>query len=383
MIEMKLEKVSEILDLAYEMRLKKFENITVHLIGPPGVGKSTIVRDWAEDKARKLGKEFVDYALLSPDDVEKILGNPSKYFIFYDCRLTSMDPVDLSGVPRPVNGSKYVMFLPLAAAQLLGKCAGIMFLDEFLNETRPQMLSAAFKIVRDYKIGDIALNEEAIVVAASNGAQYSSLVGRLPKPLRSRFNFIEVDPPSIQSWIEWMDRRYPGKWDKNVAAYFMWKPSDFLANVDEGVDDNGYEPPSDPRGVTYVALAFAIVKDRETRGCIARGKLGRVGDMLMAFLENKIPSFEELCSRPEQVADYNVERKYLVAVTVAEAVNANIENIHKAMPLIKFIAEKDDREFAVALFNFLKRERRWEVFPILKKDEKITKLLSRAGQALQ
>jgi hypothetical protein len=379
---MKLEKVVEVLDLVYEMRLEKLENITVHLVGPPGIGKSAIVRKWAEDKARKLKKTFVDYALLSPDDVETILGDPSKYFVFYDCRITSKDPVDLSGVPRTVNGAKYVMFMPLAAAQLLGKCAGVLFLDEFLNESRPNMLSAAYQIVRDYKIGDIALSGEAVVVASSNSAEYSSLVGRLPKPLRSRFCFIEVEPPAVQSWIEWMDKVYPGKWDKNVAAYFLWKPSDFLANVDESVDDNGYEPPSDPRGVTYVALAFAKASDKELRRNIARGKLGKVGDSLMAFLENRVPSFKELCENYEQVTNYNVERKYLLAVTVAEALNSDVDNTVKAIPLLKFMARKDDREFLVALFNFIKRERRWQVFSILKNEKEITDVLTRAGQSL-
>jgi len=70
---MRLELVVDRLDLAYEMRLENLEPITPHLIGPPGIGKSTVVRSWAEGKAKQLGKEFVDFDILTPQDVEEIL----------------------------------------------------------------------------------------------------------------------------------------------------------------------------------------------------------------------------------------------------------------------------------------------------------------------
>ncbi|MFQ6095203.1 MAG: ATP-binding protein [Candidatus Bathyarchaeia archaeon] len=246
---MNLELVERRLDLAYEMRLEELEPITPHLIGPPGIGKSTVVRGWAERKAKHCGKKFIDFDTLTPEDVETALSSPSRYYIFADKRLTGLDPIDVSGVPRPVNGSKYVMFLPLALANLLSKCAGTLFLDEFLNESRPNMLAQAYKIVRDYKIGDIAMNKQTLVVAASNSAEHSSISNSIPKPLRDRFDFIEVEAPSIESWTEWMDSRYGAEmWDRNVLAYLHWRPSDFLANISDTVEDNGYEPPATPRG---------------------------------------------------------------------------------------------------------------------------------------
>ena len=380
---MRLELVVERLDLAYEMRLENLEPITPHLIGPPGIGKSTVVREWAEMKAKQLGREFVDFDTLTPQDVEEILKEPDKYYIFADKRLTGLDPVDLSGVPRPVNGSKYVMFLPLALANLLSKCAGILFLDEFLNESRPNMISAAYKIVRDYKIGDIALNSHVLVVAASNSAEHSSIANSIPKPLRDRFDFIEVDAPSLEAWADWMDRTYGAeKWDRNILAYLHWKPSDFLANITDTVEDNGYEPPSTPRGWSYVALAFAKTKNEELRVSIAKGKLGRVGESLMAFLANRVPSFQELVRRPEVIKDFNVEQKYLAAMTVAEAINKSERNIRRSKHFMEFVAEYDDREFVSALFAFLKKQRRREVFAAVKDNPKILKVLELTGRAL-
>ena len=380
---MRLELVADRLDLAYEMRLENLEPITPHLIGPPGIGKSTVVRSWAEGKAKQLGRDFVDFDTLTPQDVEEILKEPDEYYVYADKRLTGLDPVDLSGVPRPVNGSKYVMFLPLALANLLSKCAGILFLDEFLNESRPNMISAAYKIVRDYKIGDIALNSKTLVVAASNSAEHSSISNSIPKPLRDRFDFIEVEAPSLEAWADWMDRTYGAeKWDRNILAYLHWKPSDFLANITDTVEDNGYEPPSTPRGWSYVALAFAKTKNEELRVSIAKGKLGRVGESLMAFLANRVPSFQELVRRPEVIKDFNVEQKYLAAMTVAEAINKSERNIRRSKRFMEFVAEYDDREFVSALFAFLKKQRRREVFVAVKDNPKILKVLELTGRAL-
>jgi hypothetical protein len=114
------------------MRMDELEPITPHLIGPPGVGKSTIVREHAEKKANQLNKQFVDFDTLTPEDIQRLTESPEKYYLFADKRLTGLDPIDLSGLPRLVNGSQYVMFLPLALAKLLSKTAGLLFLDEFL-----------------------------------------------------------------------------------------------------------------------------------------------------------------------------------------------------------------------------------------------------------
>ena len=380
---MRLELVVDRLDLAYEMRLENLEPITPHLIGPPGIGKSTVVREWAEGKAKQLGKEFVDFDTFTPQDVEEILEKPEEHYVYADKRLTGLDPVDLSGVPRPVNGSKYVMFLPLALANLLSKCAGLLFLDEFLNESRPNMISAAYKIVRDYKIGDIALNSHVLVVAASNSAEHSSIANSIPKPLRDRFDFIEVDAPSLEAWADWMDRIYGAeKWDRNILAYLHWKPSDFLANITDTVEDNGYEPPATPRGWSYVALAFAKTRKEDMRASVARGKLGRVGESLTAFLANKVPDFKELVRHPQVIKDFNVEQKYLAAMTVAEAINKTAKNIRKSRKFMEFIAEYDDREFISALFAFLKKQRRREVFAAVKDNPKILKVLELTGRAL-
>ncbi|HID18639.1 TPA: hypothetical protein EYP27_03760 [Candidatus Bathyarchaeota archaeon] len=380
----RLEEVPSLLDLYYRFRAELgYEPVTPHLVGAPGIGKSDIVREWAANMAERLGLKFADYDELTPERVDSILGEADRYFIFADKRLTGLDPVDLSGVPRPINNHAYVRFLPLDLATLLSRCAGVLFLDEFLNESRPNMVAQAYKLCRDYKIGDLALSRKAMVVAASNTAQTSSLTHSIPKPLKDRFVFIAVEPPSLEAWSEWMDKTYGESWDRSVLAYLVWKPSSFLANISDVDGEDSLEPPATPRGWTHVALAFKqLGKDGGLKATIATGKLGRVGSDLTAFLRNRVPGFQELTARPEIFANFNIEQRYLSAVTISEAVNQDKAKIPKTRRLMEFIAQRDDREFISVLFALLKRERRQEVYQAFKNNPVIVKALEETGKAL-
>jgi len=379
---LRLDFIEKRLDLAYEMKLEGLEQVTPHLIGAAGVGKSSIVRAYAEKKAKQLHKLFVDFDTLTPTDITRIDASPDEYYVFADKRLTSMDPLDLSGLPRPIN-NQYIMFLPLALATLLSKTAGLLFLDEFLNENRPNMLSSAYKLVRDNKIGDIALSPQTLVIAASNSSEHSSLANNIPKPLRDRFDFIETQPSTIENWAQWMDQKYgPTKWDRNILAYLLWKPSDFLTNITDTTEDNGYEPPATPRGFSFISLAFAKTNDPELRASIAKGKLGQVGETLLAFLANTVPSFEEITTNPKVIKHFNIEQKYLVALTVAEALTKTSENMPKVKKILVFMAEEDDRELISALFAFLQKPQRRELFTEIKDNPTILQALELTGKAL-
>ena len=382
---LRLEEVPALLDLCYEMRLKGYERCTPHLIGPPGIGKSTIVQEWSKGKAEELGLEWHDYDELSPQDVDRILQEPDRHFIFADKRLTNMDPTDF-GIPRDVtiNGKKFIRYLPIDLAILLHYCAGVLFLDEFSNESRPNMVANSYKLCRDYKMGDVSFSKSVLVVAASNSPETSEIVNRIPVPLRDRFMFIEVEPPSIEAWAEWMDKTYgPDSWDRAVLAYLKWKPSDFLANYTETSADTGWVPPATPRGWSYTALAFKMLKtDGNLRRVIAKGKLGSVGEMFCSFLENKVPEFDELVKHPEVIRGFNIEQKYLAALTIAEAIRRDEKNAKKAYPIMKYIAKIDDREMINVTFFLLPREGRTALFRAVNEDPEIRDVMAATGKAL-
>ncbi|MEM4203966.1 MAG: hypothetical protein QXS54_07855, partial [Candidatus Methanomethylicaceae archaeon] len=226
-----------------------------------------------------------------------------------------------------------------------------------------------------------SLSKSSLVVAASNSSEHSSIVGSIPKPLRDRFVFIEVDPPSIEAWVDWMDRTY-GRWDRTVLGYLRWKPSDFLNNTNDTVEDNGFEPPATPRGWTYIALAFARIKDEEMRASLAKGKLGRVGEAFVEFLRNKVPSFEELIKSPHVLSEFSIEKRILSMISVAEAINASPHNIRKALPIVEYISKSEDRELMALLFFLMKKDRKYEAFEVFKSSPLALKCMELASKAI-
>jgi len=372
-------------NVAWNIRVKGMENICLHLVGPPGIGKSEIIRTVAEEKARELKKTFIDFSDVSIDKAMEILSNPENYFLFVDMRLHGCDPVDLSGIPRDVafksklalNGhdNRTVMFLPLLMAELLSKCSGVLVIDEFLNEGRPNMIAASFKVVRDYKLGDVALSQNVLVVAASNDTKYSSLANQLPVPLRDRFVFLDAAPPSITEWIEYMSEKYGDQWETRVASFLMTHEDAFLANVEETEETGINEPPATPRGWTQVALAAKLYDDIDEFTEFAIGKVGSsLGQQLSAHLRVQVPKFEEIVKNPKIITSNSedIEFQYLVIDVIANELNKTPRKAKKIIPVIKEIIDHGDREMIMCLFAYLRSNRRGPVFEtIANADKKI------------
>jgi len=373
----KLGDVEKRLEMAWRYRVGDgtHEPITLHLLGPGGVGKSTITKTWSRKKAAELGLMWVDYDTLDAESAERIAqpGEREKHYVYADVRVTQLDPVDLMGLPRQV-GSR-ARFLPLDLATLFERGHGLLVLDEFSDEERPNMQAALKKVVRDYRFGATALSPHTLIVAISNTVETSATAHPLPKPLRDRFDFVEVDPPTVKEWIQYMDENYPGKWDRRVGAYLAWKPSDILARAEEA-DDDGHTPPATPRGWTYVALSLPQCGgDRELVESLTLGKLGPTGASLAAFLAVKTPIFEEIVEDPSIISGYTVEGKVLTAMVVAE----NLAD-KRADRVLEYLIDRDDRETAALIFKLTKKKNYMAFSDRVARNSKIMEFMQRLGR---
>ena len=356
------------------------------------------MRQWAEEEAAQLKKVFIDFSELKIEDLDKILQDPGHYFVFVDVRITSLDPVDLQGLLRERcaagTQSSYVVYKPLAMAVLLNACAGVLFLDEFLNESRPHMQAATYRIVRDRKLGDTALNPGVLVIAASNELEHSSLSSALPTPLRDRFDWVTVDTPSLDEWSAYMDAKYCGRWDRRILYYLKSRPGEFLTNFMDSTEDNGITPPATPRGWTHVALEFWEISDMLKAGgikqkeaedlmlSVASGKLGTAGEVFMAYMRADIPPFDELVRNPSVIKDFKIEQKWLAAVKVAEGMRESDEKLEAGLAFIDYIASSDDREFLTSLFFQLPTPVRMKIYEKRKDNAALIEVLSKTGAAV-
>ncbi|MEM2618251.1 MAG: hypothetical protein QW356_02015 [Candidatus Hadarchaeales archaeon] len=310
--------------------------LPVLLLGGPGIGKSTCVREFAEETARKLGREFVDY---EDPLVDKILADPERYFVYLKVGLAGTEPSDLQGFPRiRADAARY---FPLEWVKILSKCPGVLFLDDFLDvPDRKDVLAQAYRISLDRRVGYTFLHPGVQVVAASNTPDTSSLSQLMPLPLANRFIILEVSVPTVDEWATWMDTE-GFEWDRRVFAFLKrFEDSGYIYKPPEAPETLGEYPT--PRSWTNLArlLARGIEGPQTIEGLIGAEMAQKFG----AFLKLDV-DIEELAKNPSRFSGLSLDAKYMAVVELATAIG---KNITQWLPLIDAMA-KDSREWLVIL----------------------------------
>src|SRR4051812_12022349 len=160
----------------------------VYLWGPPGCGKSSVVRQ----AARTLNLNLVDV------------------------RATLLDPVDLRGLPR-LDGDTAVWCPP---AFLPKGGTGVLFLDE-LAQAAPLVQAACLQLTLDRRVGEYELPEGWSVIAASNRAEDRAGTHRLIPPLLTRFIHLALEVSS-DDWQQWA---VTAGVSPEVRAFLRYRPA--------------------------------------------------------------------------------------------------------------------------------------------------------------
>jgi hypothetical protein len=141
----------------------------VFLWGAPGIGKSSLVREFAES----LGLECVS-----------LLG-------------TQLAPEDLIGVPQ-IRDGRSVFCPPEAIARDEPYC---LFLDE-LNAATPDVQKAFYSLILDRRIGNYELPKGSIVIGAGNRATDNALARPIASALINRLTHVHLEASS-KDWLGW------------------------------------------------------------------------------------------------------------------------------------------------------------------------------------
>lgn len=325
------------------------------ILGPPGIGKSMCVEEAGRRIAKRLNREFLKVVVRwSPRlgkfvlntegerEVESVLREEGRYFVFTDFRLSTVEPSDLSGVPRSRDGITY--YDPLLWAVMHSANPGILFLDELTWVQREDVWSIVPQLVLDKIAGLTKFSEETLVVAAGNRPEDSTLVRLIHAPLLNRFKVIKVSPATVDEWCQWMNDRYGDGWDRRVYAFLV------------RFKDEGYflRPPSNPEGLeawpsprswTWLALDLAEGFDSLDDICGLVGE--EVGRKFHAFLQLNV-DIEELIEDPKRFHGLSFDAKYMVPIMLASWISQHMKEVHKAFPLIDEMSSQQ-HEFLVLL----------------------------------
>lgn len=139
--------------------------------GPPGIGKSDIIRAVAKEQKLDL----------------------------IDKRLAQSDPTELKGYPWPDQAKKVMTFFRDSTLPTKGK--GILFLDE-LPHAPQAVQSVAFQLILDRKVGDYTLPDGWAVIAAGNRTTDRSGAHTVNAALANRFVHLDLEV-DLDEWIEW------------------------------------------------------------------------------------------------------------------------------------------------------------------------------------
>jgi MoxR-like ATPase len=217
---------------ALSILTKRRANKSILIRGVHGIGKSSIIKQWAKDKAKELGLEFIPFTQVSLSSIQRVI-NPdiepvndgkiqfdcSKHFLFYDIRASQRDQVDFIGaIDKSVGITR---FIPTDWIVLISQpnIHGVILLDE-IDQATKNVQNALFEFIHDRRINSNEISDHIYVFAAGNSGTGSSLYGLKPMSaaLVDRFWMVTLSP-TVDEWIEWA--RSKNKTSYNIAATFF------------------------------------------------------------------------------------------------------------------------------------------------------------------
>ena len=279
--------------------------------GPPGVGKSTIIHNYAAE-----------------NDLEMI-----------DLRVVLLDPVDLRGLPYPVKTETpeaSVTWLTPDFLPTSGK--GILFLDE-LNAAPRLVQSACLQLVLDRKLGDYTLPDGWHIVAAGNRETDSAGVGSMITPLANRFTHIEIEV-DLNDWTIWaFDNNVPAP----LIAFLRFRPE----LLSQDVQQSGSNSFASPRSWAAVGTLLNLNPDSDIELDLFTGTVGEGPALeLIAFLKmfRELPNLDAIVINPD-TAMVPHEPAPLYATVTGLAAQATAHNFDA---ILKY-AERLPEEFSVCL----------------------------------
>ncbi len=163
------------------------------LLGPPGIGKSEIVREALEEIAEELGTNVVEG---EEGDV-----------VYYRVEVPFVSLNDLKGLPKS-QGDHYTYLPPKWVKALKEAKYGALVLDDITETTDTHLTFVAADIAFTGYVGDTKIDK--LIVATGNPKEFSILAESTPLNANvraGRLGTVLVKPAKVVEWHEYMVNR--------------------------------------------------------------------------------------------------------------------------------------------------------------------------------
>jgi hypothetical protein len=213
--------------------------------GPPGIGKSDVVKQIGED----IGAHVIDI------------------------RLSLWEPTDIKGIPYFDSNTGCMNWAPPielpdeAFASHHEKI--ILFLDE-MNSAAPAVQAAAYQLVLNRRVGTYKLPDNVLIVAAGNREADKGVTYRMPAPLANRFVHLEM----AVNWDDWFTWAADNRIHQDVVGFLTFSKKD-LYDFDPRSGSKAF---ATPRSWCFVSELLA--DDEDDEGTLADLTSGAIGEGL-------------------------------------------------------------------------------------------------------
>jgi hypothetical protein len=306
------------------------------LVGSPGVGKSTIIRDLAEKKKLKV----------------------------IDLRLSQCDPSDLLGFPvvnqeRTKSGYVPMVTFPVEGDEIPAGYRGwLLLLDEFNSASR-NVQAAAYKIVLDKQVGDHKLHPRVAIVAAGNLTTDRAIVNPMSTAMQSRLIHYELSM-NHKDWTAWA---HQAQIDHRVISYINFKP-DMLHKFDAHHDDATFPCPRTWEFVSKIIHSWDSISTTKlpaVAGAIGEGAAREF--VMFVDIFKSLPTIGAILANPTGLP-VPEEASVQFAISGMITNNVNKQNIDK---LVTFVRRMPIEFFVITIQDILNRNRALIETPAIQK----------------
>jgi hypothetical protein len=274
------------------------------LHGSPGIGKSSIAKQIAEEFNLKL----------------------------IDVRLAQCDPTDLCGFPS-IKGNKagYIPMdtFPIEGDSIPDGYSGWLILFDEITSAAPAIQAASYKILLDKMVGNHHLHKNVAMMAAGNLETDNAIVSPMSTALQSRLVHLEL-VVDAKEWTTWAEENGI---DHRITSYINFKPG----NVYTFKPDHTDKTYACPRTLEFASRILNVVdlNDPITLPMLAGTVSEGIARELVSFckLESELPKIDQIERNPEGIK-VPVEPSILYALTGSISHHATKTNIGSLMKFV-------------------------------------------------
>jgi hypothetical protein len=284
------------------------------LWGPPGIGKSDIVKQIGEEQGREV----------------------------IDVRLSLWEPTDIKGIPYYNSDKKTMVWAPPAELPTDPDSTAILFLDE-LNSAAPATQAAAFQLVLNRQVGTYVLPKGVSIIAAGNRDSDKGVTYRMPTPLANRFVHLELKS-NFDDYLEWATQN---RIHEQVLGYLSFSKK-HLYDFDPKSPSRAFATPRSWSFVSDLLQDKDLPEDMLTY--LIAGTVGEgITTSFMAHrkIAKQMPNPEDILSGKVKKSDITeISAMYSLAVSMCYELQTAYEN------KVKNWDEMADNFFAFTMDNF-------------------------------